>query len=146
MDFGIARTADALTARTGTGVVGTISYMAPEQIIASATVDRRCDIYALGVTLFEMLTGEVPFTGNPAQVLFAHLHQQPRNPAEFVPGLPANVSRGLMKALEKKPEDRFRTAGEFMTALGAAPCVAPKTSRLQVSPGLDSTLPTSSHV
>ena len=117
MDFGIARASDARTRLTNTGAIGTISYMAPEQIIAAATVDRRADIYALGVTMYEILTGELPFRGEPAQVLFAHLQQRPTDPGQLVPGLPAAVTQSLMRALEKKPADRFQSAGEFAIAL-----------------------------
>ena len=116
MDFGIAKTSDALTARTSTGAIGTISYMAPEQIIAATTVDRRADVYALGVTVYEMLTGGVPFTGSPAHVLFAHLQQRPTEPHQLVSELPATVSSSVMKCLEKKPEDRFQSVGEFVVA------------------------------
>jgi hypothetical protein len=119
MDFGIAKTNDALTRRTSTGAIGTISYMAPEQIIAAATVDRRADVYALGVTVYEMLTGGVPFAGSPAQVLFAHLQQRPTEPRQLVLGLPDTVSWSVMKCLEKKPEDRFQSAGEFIGAFCA---------------------------
>ncbi len=117
MDFGIAKIQDARTALTGTGAVGTIDYMAPEQIMAAKTVDRRADIYALGVMIYEMLTGEVPFKGNPGQVLFAHLQQPPTDPGQLVPGLPAKVAHSIMRALEKKPEDRFQSVGEFAIAL-----------------------------
>lgn len=117
MDFGIAKTYDARTALTSTGAVGTISYMAPEQIMAATTVDRRADVYALGVTVYEMLTGELPFTGNPAQVLFAHLQQRPTDPGQLVPDLPTQVAISVMRALEKKPKDRFQSVGEFAVAL-----------------------------
>ncbi len=117
MDFGIAKTSDAHTARTSTGAVGTISYMAPEQFMAAKTVDRRADIYAMGVTMYEMLTGQVPFKGSPAEVLFAHLQQRPVDPGELVPDLPKHVTRSVMRALEKRPDDRFQTAGAFVHAL-----------------------------
>lgn len=117
MDFGIAKIQDAHTALTGTGAVGTIDYMAPEQIMAAITVDRRADIYALGVMVYEMLTGELPFTGNPGQVLFAHLQQPPLDLGQLVPDLPVNVAQSVMRALEKKPEDRFQSVGEFAVAL-----------------------------
>jgi serine/threonine-protein kinase len=117
MDFGIAKTSDARTALTSTGAVGTIGYMAPEQIVVTKTVDRQADIYALGVMAYEMLTGQLPFKGSPAQVLFAHLQQRPTEPVELVPDLPPNVVHGIMRALEKNPEDRFQSAGEFVAAL-----------------------------
>jgi len=119
MDFGIAKTSDALTRRTSTGAIGTISYMAPEQIVAATTVDRRADVYALGVTVYEMLTGDVPFTGSPAQVLFAHLQQRPTNPRQLVPELPDTVSWSVMKCLEKKPADRFQSVSEFIVAFSS---------------------------
>ena len=120
MDFGIAKTSDALTVRTATGAIGTIAYMAPEQIVAATAVDRRTDVYSLGVTVFEMLTGEVPFKGNPAQVLFAHLQETPTELRQLVPDVPVVVSRSVMKCLEKKPEDRFQSVAEFIGAFSAS--------------------------
>jgi len=120
MDFGIAKIKHAHTALTDTGAVGTINYMAPEQIMAARMVDLRADIYSLGVIIYELLTGELPFNGNPGQVLFAHLQQPPPNLGELVPDLPPIVVKGVMRALEKKPEDRFESAGEFITALSRA--------------------------
>jgi hypothetical protein len=120
MDFGIAKTPDAVTARTSTGAIGTIGYMAPEQIMAATTVDRRADVYALGVTVYEMLTGGVPFTGSPAHVLFAHLQQRPTEPRQLVSELSVGVSRSVMKCLEKRPEDRFQSVGEFVVAFCGA--------------------------
>jgi predicted Ser/Thr protein kinase len=117
MDFGIAKMADARTALTSTGAVGTIGYMSPEQIMAAATIDHRADIYALGAMVYEMLTGEPPFTGSPAQVLFAHLQRRPTDPGELVPGLPPSVASSVMRALEKDPQDRFQSAGAFALAL-----------------------------
>jgi Protein kinase domain len=119
MDFGIAKTNDALTVQTGTGAIGTIAYMAPEQIIAATAVDRRADVYSLGVTAFEMLAGEVPFKGGPAQVLFAHLQERPMELRQLVPEVPLAVSRSVAKCLEKKPEDRFRSVVEFISAFSA---------------------------
>ena len=117
MDFGIAKINDARTALTSTGAVGTISYMAPEQIMAASTIDHRADLYALGAMVYEMLTGEPPFTGSPAQVLFAHLQRRPTDPGELVPGLPPSVADSVMRALEKNPRDRFQSARAFAIAL-----------------------------
>lgn len=92
--------------------------MSPEQIMAASTIDHRADIYALGAMVYEMLTGEPPFTGSPAQVLFAHLQRRPTDPGELVPGLPSSVADSVMRALEKNPQDRFQSARAFAVALG----------------------------
>jgi eukaryotic-like serine/threonine-protein kinase len=117
LDFGIAisdRSADL----TAPGfVVGSISYMSPEQISGDkATV--RSDIYAVGVTLYEVLTGKLPVGGTSNfAIMRAHLTEQPLAPSELNPSLPAALSSAIGKALEKKPEDRFASAQEFLGAL-----------------------------
>lgn len=117
MDFGIAKIQDARTDLTGSGAIGTIDYMAPEQIMTARTVDHRADIYALGVVLYEMLTGEKPFKGSPGQVMFAHLQQPPPDPRDVNDDLPSPIAKAIMKAMAKKPEDRFQSAGELAAAL-----------------------------
>lgn len=114
MDFGIAKMHDGHTAITGTNPIGTIDYMAPEQIMSSQEVDHRADIYALGIMAYQMLTGELPFKGSAAQMLFAHIQQPPPDPRDLLPELPRPVARAILKALAKNPADRFQTAGEMI--------------------------------
>jgi serine/threonine-protein kinase len=118
MDFGVARLDDGSTRLTGTGTIGTIDYMAPEQVMAAREVDHRADIYALGLVLYEMLTGERAFKGSPAQVIFAHLQQPAPDPRDVREDVPRSMAKATLKALEKKPEDRFQSAGELAAALG----------------------------
>ncbi len=117
MDFGIARLMDSKTRYTGSGAIGTIDYMAPEQILAAREVDRRADVYALGVMAYEMLTGRHPFEGGAAQIMFAHLQQPPPHPRTFKPDLTESAAQALLRALAKNPDERFATAGEFAQAL-----------------------------
>jgi tRNA A-37 threonylcarbamoyl transferase component Bud32 len=117
MDFGVTKMADATSSLTGTGAIGTIDYMAPEQIMSSREVDHRVDIYALGVMLYELLTGEKPFNGSPAQVMFAHLQQPPPDPRDANEDIPRPIAKAIMQAMAKKPEERFQSAGEFAAAL-----------------------------
>ncbi|MFN8372183.1 MAG: serine/threonine-protein kinase [Anaerolineae bacterium] len=117
MDFGVAKIDDGRTRYTGSGAIGTIDYMAPEQITAAKEVDRRADIYALGVVTYELLTGKRPFEGSAPQVLFAHIQQPAPDPRDLNPAVPRAAAHALQKALAKKPEDRFTSAGEFAAAL-----------------------------
>jgi tRNA A-37 threonylcarbamoyl transferase component Bud32 len=114
MDFGITKVADATSSLTGTGAIGTIDYMAPEQIMTAKTVDKRADIYALGVMVYEMLTGEKPFQGNAAQVMFAHLQQPPPDANDINEDIPRSVAKAIMQAMSKKPEERFESADSFL--------------------------------
>jgi tRNA A-37 threonylcarbamoyl transferase component Bud32 len=117
MDFGVTKVDGASVGLTGTGTVGTIAYMAPEQIKASKDVDYHADIYALGVMLYEILTGQQPFTGGPAQVLFAHLQQPAPDPRDVDDTIPDAIADAILMALEKEPENRFQSAGQFAAAL-----------------------------
>ncbi|MDZ4671432.1 MAG: serine/threonine-protein kinase [Phototrophicales bacterium] len=117
MDFGIAKFLDDTTSLTGSAAIGTIDYMAPEQIQDSTTVDYRADIYGLGVVLYETLTGVLPFKGNLAQVLFAHVNQPAPDIRQLRPDLSPEVSVAIHRALQKDPDDRFQSATEFVTAL-----------------------------
>lgn len=117
MDFGIARMAGS-THLTRTGLlVGTLRYMAPEQI-KGEEVDRRTDVYALGVVLYQMLTGRVPFEGaSDFAILKAQIEDPPVPPGTHVPDLPGWLERAVLRALEKDPAQRFQTVEELDDAL-----------------------------
>jgi serine/threonine protein kinase len=121
LDFGIAKLTVNATGsqRTQTGVViGTPQYMSPEQCEGRSTVDHRTDIYALGVVLYEMLTGRVPFRGEGfAEVLVQALNTAPVPPSAIAPGIPPHVERAVLRALAKRPEDRFQRVGDLAAAL-----------------------------
>ncbi len=124
-DFGIARLAGAQTdgALTRTGmIVGTPAYMAPEQLLGEP-VDGRTDIYATGAVLFECVTGRRVFEASGTMALVAHhlKHEEspPTDPAELNPDVPVSLSRAIVKALARKPDDRWPGAAEFLQALEA---------------------------
>jgi eukaryotic-like serine/threonine-protein kinase len=120
-DFGIALAASkASGARmTETGMsLGTPHYMSPEQAMGEREITARSDVYALGAVLYEMLTGEPPFTGNTAQAVVARvLTESPRPLVTQRHTIPRNLEAAVLTALEKLPADRFATAAEFAEAL-----------------------------
>src|SRR5512140_2989926 len=120
-DFGIALAAGSAEDRmTATGIsLGTPYYMSPEQALGQSDVDLRCDIYALGATLYEMLTGRPPFTGATAQAVVARvITETPLPPERIRPDVPASVSAAVLTALRKDPATRFPSAAAFQAALG----------------------------
>jgi predicted Ser/Thr protein kinase len=118
VDFGIAKIVAETNITQSGGLVGTLDYIAPEQIQGVATVDKEADIYSLGVMVYQMLTGELPFRqNNPGAIVMAHLMQPPPDPREREADLPASVSTAVMRAMNKKPEQRFASAGEMVTSL-----------------------------
>ena len=118
-DFGIAKLRAGDTGATKTGMLmGTLNYIAPEQIRSSGEVDYRADIYSLGVMLYQMLVGELPFSGdNPGNIMMAHLQQPPPDPRDLLHDLPLGVALAILQALEKEPDDRQRSASELAQAL-----------------------------
>jgi serine/threonine-protein kinase len=99
-------------------VIGTPHYMSPEQCEGKRSVDHRTDIYALGIVLYEMLTGRVPFRGNGfAEVLVHQLASPPVPPSAIAPGIPVHVERAVLTALEKRPEDRYQRIADMALAL-----------------------------
>ncbi len=134
-DFGIARGADDGTALTASGsIVATLGYAAPEQI-RGEDVDHRADVYALGITLFQMLTGTLPFVGpTPAAVLHAHLAEPPPRATTRNPALPPAVDQVLAIALAKYPDQRYDSCRALATA--AAEALSPSAPRHVAGPGL----------
>jgi len=120
MDFGIAKAmSGSRLTRTGT-MIGTPEYMAPEQFTGEQ-VDLHADIYALGVVLYEMLTGRVPFTGEtPVSISHAHVYQTPAPPRQHNAQIPPAVEQVVLRALGKRPEARYSNAGALADALRAA--------------------------
>ncbi|MCX7704306.1 MAG: protein kinase, partial [Planctomycetota bacterium] len=115
MDFGIAkRVQDSVSKVSQTFVMGTPGYMAPEHLLGEK-IDHRIDVYSLGATVYEMLSGRPPYEGSYEQVL-AQLVVK-RKEVEKIEGLPESVNEVILKALAYKPEGRFSTAGEFYNAM-----------------------------
>jgi len=132
MDFGIAksRTERKLT-RTGT-TMGSLFYMSAEQV-QGEELDGRSDLYSVGVSLYELVTGSRPFKGkSDFDIMIAQLQQAPMPPIEIMPNLPKALNDIIVISLEKDPAKRFQTAQAFRTALGSI-AAAPKAAPVQVS-------------
>ena len=121
LDFGLAKITPGMSAADVTQpgvtmagmVIGTVSYMAPEQALGKA-VDHRADLFSLGVVLFELLTGRVPFEGATATEIIDHiLHQEPPPVSRYITGVPAALDEIVKRALEKSPAFRYQSAREI---------------------------------
>ncbi|MCP4539779.1 MAG: protein kinase [Chloroflexi bacterium] len=120
LDFGIVRAADGTQVTTTGTIIGTPQYMSPEQA-EGEKVDARSDIYSLGVVAYRMCTGQPPFNDvSSLVVLRLHADKLPPSPHEINPQLPVDVGRVLLKALAKKRDERYQTAGELARALKQA--------------------------
>ncbi|HEY5022843.1 MAG TPA: protein kinase [Gemmatimonadaceae bacterium] len=121
LDFGVAKaTSEGMDdPLTGTGVlVGTPEYMAPEYVL-KGKADQRADIYAVGLLAYEMIAGRPPFSGNPRQIVSAHVMTTPEELSRVQSLCPPELSRIVMKCLEKEPGDRYQTAEDLLAALEA---------------------------
>jgi eukaryotic-like serine/threonine-protein kinase len=111
-DFGIARAGVSQMTEAGS-IIGTAQYLSPEQA-RGAAVDQRSDLYSIGIVLYEMLTGQVPFTGeSPVEIAMKHLSDAPRPPSLLRPDISPDLDMVVLRALAKNPEDRFQTAEEM---------------------------------
>lgn len=117
LDLGVARTIDD-SAATGNGsLLGTPAFMAPEQVEPGKRVSPQTDLYQLGATVFTILAGEPPFSGEPAQVIYSVVHREPPELADLQPGLGPGVSALIAQSLAKEPRDRPRGTVAFATRL-----------------------------
>jgi beta-lactam-binding protein with PASTA domain/predicted Ser/Thr protein kinase len=118
MDFGIARAlGEGQNVTQTAAVIGTAQYLSPEQARGEA-VDARSDVYAAGCVLFELLTGEPPFTGDtPVAVAYQHVREDPRRPSEVNPDIPAALDAVVLKALSKNPANRYQSSAEMRNDL-----------------------------
>jgi eukaryotic-like serine/threonine-protein kinase len=118
MDFGIARAlGEGQNVTQTAAVIGTAQYLSPEQARGEA-VDARSDVYAAGCVLFELLTGDPPFTGDtPVAVAYQHVREEPRRPSEVNSSIPSSLDAVVLKALSKNPANRYQSAAEMRADL-----------------------------
>ena len=119
MDFGLAKLVGAsLITREGV-TMGTVAYMSPEQA-RGETVDHRSDIWSLGVVIYEMLSGQLPFKGDhEASILYSVVHEEPRRLKDIKPDIPLEVEQIISRALKKNPESRYSSSAEMLKDLKA---------------------------
>lgn len=120
-DFGLVKLQQARRALTQAGVIlGTPDYTSPEQALGES-IDHRADIYALGVVLFEMVTGQLPFKADRAfDMLLAHINEPPPSPRSLVANVPEAVEKVILKALAKSPDERYLHMSDMVNSLEAA--------------------------
>ncbi len=137
-DFGLAKLLEGDQVLTGSGLsIGTPAYLSPEQG-QGETIDRHADIYSLGVMLYEMVTGRLPFTAEtPMGVIIKHIYEPPLPPRTLNPAIPEALEAVVLKSLAKPVEERYHSAGELARALQQAIAVAPAIALSQVV-GIDS--------
>ena len=121
-DFGLARRASEVTQTTRTGqIVGTISYLAPERFL-SKPADVRSDLYSVGIVMYEIFTGTLPFRNDRDDIvatMYSHVHDLPTPPREINRNIPEALEIVIMRAIEKDPGRRFQNASEFMLDIAA---------------------------
>ena len=120
VDFGIAKLVKSQksTVHTQEGLsLGSPTYMSPEQVKGKKDIDKRVDIYALGVTFYKMLVGEAPFTGDAEEVMRQHIFEMPVPPSELNNTVSNTLNMIVLKTLEKNPDDRYQSLEEFIAAL-----------------------------
>jgi serine/threonine protein kinase len=117
MDFGIAKVSDSQTITNSNKVIGTAHYFSPEQAKGNF-VDGRTDIYSLGIVMYEMVTGKVPYNADSAiSIAMMHIQEPVIPPKEVILDLPQNINQAILKAVEKEPINRFQTATEMVDIL-----------------------------
>ena len=130
MDFGIARSLSGKGITAKGVMIGTPEYMSPEQV-EGKEVDQRSDLYSLGIIMYEMVTGRVPFEGDtPFVIGVKHKSEAPKEPKEFNPQIPHDLNQVILRCLEKEKEKRYQDIGEVLSALN------------QIEQGLSTTEPT----
>lgn len=115
-DFGVARVTGQETVTTFGTLIGTPEYMSPEQV-QGHKIDGRTDIYSLGVTAYQLLTGQLPFQGEPTAVLYQHVHAEPPSVRRLNRAVSPETARAVQKAMAKDPDDRYGQATAFADAL-----------------------------
>lgn len=117
MDFGVAKFTNTQEVTQSGSMIGTLMYISPEQI-KGKDADFRSDIYTLGITLFEAVTGRLPFEKKTDyEFMDAHLHEEPPRPSTLRPEIPQELENVILKAIDKDPDKRFQSAHEFRSAL-----------------------------
>jgi len=117
MDFGLAKLKGSLKLTKTSSTVGTLAYMAPEQI-QGGEVDARSDIFSFGIVLYEMLTGQLPFKGeHEAAMMYSIVNEDPESLQKYLPDAPGELQHVLNQALEKNPEERYQSIGEMVREL-----------------------------
>jgi serine/threonine-protein kinase len=119
-DFGIAKLPDTDSFTVTDQAIGTVNYISPEQAMNKEPIDERSDLYSVGVLMYELSCGELPFTGDtPVAVAYKHVNETPRSPREIKPEMPQGLEQIIMRAMEKSPEMRYQSAKQMLTHISA---------------------------
>ncbi|MBU3092119.1 Stk1 family PASTA domain-containing Ser/Thr kinase [Clostridium sp. CF011] len=119
MDFGIAKVTDSITVTNSNKVMGTVHYFSPEQAKGNF-IDCRTDIYSLGIVMYEMITGQVPYNAESAiSIAMMHIHEPATAPKEIITDIPENINQVILKAMQKEPFKRYQTAKDMADIINA---------------------------